>query len=63
MFRQARVSKGRNRDTAWYAAIDNEWPALRAAFEAWLDPHNFDAKGQQRTRLADLTRPVLKQCG
>jgi RimJ/RimL family protein N-acetyltransferase len=60
VFRQATVYKGRNRDTAWYAAIDAEWPKLRAAFVAWLDPGNFDAAGQQRTRLADLTRPILK---
>jgi len=51
LFRQATVVKGRNRDTAWYAAIDSEWPGLEAAFEAWLAPENFDASGQQRRRL------------
>jgi RimJ/RimL family protein N-acetyltransferase len=51
IFRQARVYKGRNRDTAWYAAIDKEWPALDAAFRGWLSPSNFDAEGRQRTRL------------
>lgn len=61
IFRQATVYKGRNRDTAWYAAIDTEWPALRAAFQTWLDPANFDGTGQQRTRLSELTRPVLKR--
>ena len=59
IFRQATVYKGRNRDTAWYAAIDTEWPDLRAAFQAWLAPGNFDETGQQRTRLSDLTRPIL----
>lgn len=59
VFRQATVYKGRNRDTAWYAAIDREWPALRAAFLTWLDPANFDSAGRQTTRLADLTRPLL----
>jgi RimJ/RimL family protein N-acetyltransferase len=63
VFRQAAVSKGRNRDTAWYAAIDAEWPALREAFLAWLDPGNFDGDGRQRTRLSDRTRPLLKQRG
>ena len=63
IFRQATVSKGRNRDTAWYAAIDTEWPELRSAFQKWLDLGNFDGMGQQRTRLADLTRPILKRCG
>ncbi|KIN75106.1 Acetyltransferase [Sulfitobacter noctilucae] len=58
VFRQAAVVKGRNRDTAWFAIIDAEWPALKEAFEAWLAPSNFDAKGQQRERLGDLTRLV-----
>jgi RimJ/RimL family protein N-acetyltransferase len=63
VFRQATVVKGRNRDTAWYAAIDAEWPALRAAFERWLDPANFDGQGRQRASLSSLTAPVLKQRG
>jgi RimJ/RimL family protein N-acetyltransferase len=63
VFRQASVYKDRNRDTAWYAAIDQEWPALQAAFRQWLGPANFDANGQQRASLTDLTRPILKQQG
>jgi RimJ/RimL family protein N-acetyltransferase len=63
VFRQATVYKGRNRDTAWYAAIDAEWPALHRAFLTWLDPTNFDGDGRQRTRLTDLTRPLLTQRG
>ena len=59
IFRQAAVIKGRNRDTAWFAAIDAEWPALRGAFERWLDPRNFDASGRQRESLSALTRPIL----
>jgi len=59
IFRQAGVVKGRNRDTAWFAAIDDEWPVLDTAFSRWLDPANFDADGRQRESLADLTRPVL----
>ncbi len=58
VFRQARVLKEHNWDLAWFAAIDSEWSALQAAFETWLDPANFDADGQQRTSLSDLTRPV-----
>ena len=56
IFRQATVRKGRNRDTAWYAAIDKEWPALREAFERWLGPSNFDTEGRQRLSLSSLTR-------
>lgn len=53
LFRQALIYKGRNRDTAWYSIIDREWPARKTAFEAWLDPVNFDREGWQR---APLTR-------
>ena len=59
IFRQAAVVKGRNRDTAWFACIDSEWPALRAAFETWLAPENFDDDGRQKQRLSDLTAPIL----
>ena len=58
VFRQAAIVKGRNRDTAWFASIDSEWPALKEAFKAWLDPSNFDANGRQNERLSDLTRLV-----
>lgn len=63
VFRQATVYKGRNRDTAWYAAIDSEWPELERAFLRWLDPGNFDGQGNQRLRLSDLTAPILKRRG
>lgn len=63
LFRQAVIYKGRNRDTAWYAIIDQEWPALQAAYRQWLAPTNFTADGQQRVRLTTLTRPLLKQQG
>ena len=56
LFRQATVYKGRNRDTTWFSIVDREWPALRAAYERWLDPGNFDAEGRQRTSLSSLTR-------
>lgn len=55
VFRHALVVKGRNRDTAWFAAIDSEWPALREAFRVWLDPGNFDGDGRQIERLSNLT--------
>jgi RimJ/RimL family protein N-acetyltransferase len=53
-FRQHMVVKGRNRDTAWFALLDREWPAVRTAFERWLAPENFDAAGRQRTSLSAL---------
>jgi hypothetical protein len=54
IFRQHMVVKGRNRDTAWYAITDAEWPSRRAAFEAWLSAENFDADGTQRRSLAEI---------
>jgi RimJ/RimL family protein N-acetyltransferase len=53
-FRQHMIVKGRNRDTAWFSMTDREWPAARAAFEAWLAPANFDEDGRQRASLAAL---------
>lgn len=58
VFRQAAVVKGRNRDTAWFACIDSEWPALQEAYKAWLNPANFDADGKQVEPLGALTRLV-----
>jgi RimJ/RimL family protein N-acetyltransferase len=55
VFRRHQVVKGRNRDTAWYSIVDDEWPAIRGAFETWLAPDNFDHDGRQRTSLRDLT--------
>lgn len=56
IFRQATMYRGRNRDTAWFSVLDTEWPAVKAAFQTWLDPANFDADGKQRKRLVDLRK-------
>jgi RimJ/RimL family protein N-acetyltransferase len=53
-FRQAVMYKDRNRDTAWFSITDKEWPDVKAAFDVWLDPANFDENGKQRRRLADI---------
>ncbi len=61
IFRQHMVIKGRNRDTAWFAMLDNEWPARKQALEEWLAPENFDARGIQRNSLKsniDSTDPL-----
>lgn len=63
VFRNALVYKGRNRDTAWYAIIDAEWPAVREAFERWLAADNFDAHGAQRVQLRWLTAKLLRAVG
>ena len=54
IFRQHLVIKGKNRDTAWYSIIDKEWPALKKAYEAWLDPANFDEQGRQVKKLEEM---------
>jgi RimJ/RimL family protein N-acetyltransferase len=54
IFRQHMVIKGQSRDSAWYSMLDSEWPARKRAFEAWLDPSNFDAEGRQRRSLGSL---------
>ena len=54
LFRQAIVIRGRNRDTMYFAIIDRDWPRIKAAFERWLDPGNFDANGRQKQSLASL---------
>ena len=58
-FRRAVIIRGRNRDTSWFSIIDEEWPALKAAYERWLAPENFDAGGRQKTRLSELTAAAL----
>lgn len=52
LFRQDMILKGESRDTAWFSMIDSEWPALRAEYERWLSPDNFDEQGVQKSRLA-----------
>lgn len=51
LFRQHMVIKGQNRDTTWFAMTDGDWPRLKAGYEAWLQPENFDEAGQQRSKL------------
>ena len=58
VFYQHRIIKGCNRDTAWFSILDSEWPAIRANFETWLDPVNFDGEGTQRQSLGALNRAL-----
>ena len=61
VFRQHRVVKGQNRDTAWFSVLDREWPALAAVFSDWLNPVQFDVAGQQRRSLSAMTRGLIAQ--
>jgi len=60
IFRQHMIVKGKNRDTAWFAMLDRDWPLEREAYERWLAPRNFDSEGRQIERL-DAIRQTLKQ--
>jgi RimJ/RimL family protein N-acetyltransferase len=57
LFRQHMVVKGKNRDTAWFAMCDDDWPAIRAGFDAWLSDANFDDRNRQKSRLRDHIGP------
>ncbi len=48
------IFKGKNRDTAWYSILDDEWPEVRRILEAWLDDGNFDAAGKAKSSLFTL---------
>lgn len=61
IFRQHMLSKGGNRDSAWYSMIDGEWPVIRQAFEAWLSPENFNGDGSQKRKLEDLRAELAGQ--
>ncbi len=61
VFRQHVISRGHNRDTAWFSMIDSEWPVLKAAFEVWLAPENFDGEGRQKRRLEEIRAEITKE--
>ncbi len=48
------IFKGKNRDTAWYSILDDEWPEVRGILEAWLDDANFDDQGIAKSSLNEL---------
>lgn len=60
-FRRAVIVRGRSRDTAWFSIIDEDWPSLKAAYEKWLAPENFDTSGTQKSRLSDLTSTLMEK--
>lgn len=61
IFRQHMVMKGKNRDTAWFAMLDHEWPSIRRAIELWLDPVNFDIHGKQIKNLGSFIEDLRGQ--
>lgn len=58
VFRQHMIVKGENRDTAWFAMLDTDWPVCKQAFEKWLAPENFDGEGQQKKKLVDIRKEI-----
>jgi RimJ/RimL family protein N-acetyltransferase len=55
---QHQIPKGQNRDTAYYSILDYEWPLIRASFQTWLDPENFDEAGRQKQSLGEMNRSL-----
>ncbi len=60
IFRQAVIYKGRSRDTAWFSIIDQEWPQVKAMFEGWLAPQNFDEQGMQKASLREFKTGIVE---
>lgn len=58
VFRQHMWVKEQNRDTAWFAMLDQQWPTVKAEYERWLMPSNFDHNQQQKTPLVIGDRNV-----
>jgi RimJ/RimL family protein N-acetyltransferase len=58
VFRQHMIVKGKNRDTAWYAILDGDWPRLERAVQAWMDDSNFDGDGMQLEGLVSIREKV-----
>ena len=59
------IFKGRNRDTAWYSILDDEWPEICEKTENWLNPLNFDAKELAKTSLYEVMqdrKPSSRRC-
>ena len=54
------VVKGRNRDTAWFAITDEEWPRIRAGMERWLEPANFDATAGRNLAAGDAAERLSR---
>ena len=54
IFRQHYIIKGRNRDTAWFAMLDRDWPAVKSNMNRWL---YFD---ENDISLAELNQPLLR---
>ena len=57
VFRQMTISKGRNRDTAWFAIIDKDWQVIQKCFHQFLSNINLDEKSKYS--LSSLTKPLL----
>ncbi|KAI1710313.1 acetyltransferase (GNAT) domain-containing protein [Ditylenchus destructor] len=56
IFRQHKVHRGENYDSAWFACLDKDWAKLKPAYEKWLSPENFDENGVQIKKLEDFRK-------
>lgn len=58
ILRNFAVERGHNVDQEWFSIIDNEWPILKKAFQAWLLQENFDEHGRQIRKLEDIRESI-----
>lgn len=54
IFKKHLVVKQRNRDTAWYAIVDSDWPLVKQNMEQWL------YLGKENVSLTELNRKFLR---
>ena len=55
IFRKHKIVHGRNRDTAWYAMTEQEWPEVKANMETWLYSEQYDVS------LSELNRGIVEK--
>ena len=51
IFRQMQITKGRNRDNAWFSIIDKEWKKIKKGYQKFLNASNFEKNGKQKKKL------------
>lgn len=62
VFYNHQIVKRRNRDTAWYSILDDEWPEIRAIIQNWLADDNFDPAGKPRRSLSEMMHNRSTSC-
>ncbi|MFQ5993797.1 MAG: GNAT family N-acetyltransferase [Acidiferrobacterales bacterium] len=56
VFKKHMIVKGRNRDTAWFAMTDDNWPSRKENLEAWLYADGLDGFTRRHLSLNELNK-------